>query len=208
MSKMAQERLEKNEDDLVGILVKAQVAIAENNTEEATSYLDRASKQMAIKDKNNVEEYCYYLYLKTLHKNNPNYTNEIKAEIKKYFESGHDTWQLLWLLFYMDERYDENPSLKYTMIKRMFGEGCFSPVMYFEAANILINQPELLRILNSFEIQVLNFAAKYKIVTKDLAKQTADLMIKDKHIMKDTLTYLQDFMSRLRKKRFLHVYVQ
>ena len=118
---MAQERLEKNEDDLVGILVKAQVAIAENNTEEATSYLDRASKQMAIKDKNNVEEYCYYLYLKTLHKNNPNYTNEIKAEIKKYFESGHDTWQLLWLLFYMDERYDENPSLKYTMIKRMFG---------------------------------------------------------------------------------------
>ena len=28
MSKMAQERLEKNEDDLVGILVKAQVAIA------------------------------------------------------------------------------------------------------------------------------------------------------------------------------------
>lgn len=29
MSKMAQERLEKNEDDLVGILVKAQVAIAE-----------------------------------------------------------------------------------------------------------------------------------------------------------------------------------
>ncbi len=71
-------------------------------------------------------------------------------------------------------------ALKYTMIKRMFGEGCFSPVMYFEAANILINQPELLRILNSFEIQVLNFAAKYKIVTKDLAKQTAELMIKDK----------------------------
>lgn len=37
---------------------------------------------MAIKDKNNVEEYCYYLYLKTLHKNNPNYTNEIKAETR------------------------------------------------------------------------------------------------------------------------------
>ena len=103
MSKMAQERLEKNEDDLVGILVKAQVAIAENNTEEATSYLDRASKQMAIKDKNNVEEYCYYLYLKTLHKNNPNYTNEIKAEIKKYFESGHDTWPVSYT--HLEERY-------------------------------------------------------------------------------------------------------
>ena len=25
-------------------------------------------KQFTIKDKNNVEEYCYYLYLKTLHK--------------------------------------------------------------------------------------------------------------------------------------------
>ena len=203
MSKMAQERLEKNEDDLVGILVKAQVAIAENNTEEATSYLDRASKQMAIKDKNNVEEYCYYLYLKTLHKNNPNYTNEIKAEIKKYFESGHDTWQLLWLLFYMDERYDENPSLKYTMIKRMFGEGCFSPVMYFEAANILINQPELLRILNSFEIQVLNFAAKYKIVTKDLAKQTAELMIKDKAYNEGYFNILARFYEQTKEEEVL-----
>lgn len=203
MSQMAQERLEKDENDMVGLLVKAQAAIAENDTEHSILYLDKVSKQMAINDKNNVEQYCYYLYLKTLHKNNPNYTNEIKAEIKKYFESGHDTWQLLWLLFYMDERYDENPSLKYTMIKRMFQEGCFSPVMYFEAANILINQPELLRILNKFEIQVLNFAAKYKIVTKELSKQTAELMLKDKTYNEGYFSILSRFYEQTKDEDVL-----
>ena len=51
MSKWHRNDWKRTKTTLLDILVKAQVAIAENNTEEATSYLDRASKQMAIKDK-------------------------------------------------------------------------------------------------------------------------------------------------------------
>ena len=36
----------------------------------------------------------------------------------------------------MDDRYDENPSLKYTLVKRMFNNGCHSPIMYYEAAKV------------------------------------------------------------------------
>lgn len=180
MDEMADERLAVNKSDVVGLLAKAHIAIVKNHKDTAAEYLSTVSSLMAVKEARSVEEYCFYLYLKTLHKNNSHYTDEIKAEIKNYFEGGHDTWQLLWMLFYMDERYDENPSLKYTLIKRMFNSGCLSPVMYFEAVNVLSKQPELLRIINKFEIQVLNFAGKYHIVTEDLAKQAAGLFAKEK----------------------------
>lgn len=180
MAQMAEERILQNKNDVIGLLSKAQIAIIKGKETEANNYLNKVSGILSVKEATSVEEYCYYLYLKTLYKNNPNFTEDIKAEIKKYFESGHDTWQLLWLLFYMDERYDENPSLKYTMIKRMFNNGCFSPAMYFEAANVIIKQPEILRVLNRFEVQVLNFAAKYHMVNDELAKQAADVIGKEK----------------------------
>ena len=180
MKRMADERLSLNNKDVVGLLAKAHISIVQNQKEVAATYLNEVSETLALHKNYSVEEYCFYLYLKTLQKNNPNYTSEIKEEIKKYYEGGHDTWQLLWMLFYMDERFEENPSLKYTMIKRLFTEGCYSPVMYFEAANIIAKQPELLRIINKFEIQVLNFAGKYHMANAEMAKQTAALMVKEK----------------------------
>lgn len=180
MSHMAEERLLHNKRDVVGLLAKAQIAILQNKSEDAVAYLNEVSQLVAVHSSESIEEYCYYLYLKTLYKNNPSYTDDIKEEIKRYYEGGHDSWQLLWMLFYMDDRYEDNPSLKYTMIKRMFNEGCHSPVMYYEAANVLNKQPELLRVLNKFEIQVLNFAAKYHITNEELAKQAATLMSKEK----------------------------
>ncbi len=204
MNAMADERLAENSNDVIGLLAKAQIAIVQNREEQASEYLHQVSQLVAVKDASSVEEYCYFLYLKTLYKNNSNYTEDIKKEIKNYFEGGHDTWQLLWMLFYMDERYEENPSLKYTLIKRMFHNGCFSPIMYYEAANVLCRQPELLRILNKFEVQVLNFAGKYHIVTEELAKQAAELFAKEKGFNETYLNILSKFYEETNCREVLH----
>ncbi len=175
MKKLAQERLAANAKDVTGLLLQAHIAITQNQNEEAAERLNEVSQLLAQNRKYRTEEYCFYLYLRTLYKNTPEYTHDVKEEIKGYFENGHDSWQLLWILFYVDDRYEENPSLKYTMIKRLFAQGCHSPVMYYEAAQILVKQPELLRIINPFEVQVLNFAGRYHMVKEELAKQTAQL---------------------------------
>ncbi len=182
MSGIAKERLAHNKNDGVGLLAKAQVSILQKNTELANQYLSEVSQIVAVKKSNSIVQYCYYLYLKSLYKNNAAYTDEVKNEIREYFEGGFDRWQLLWLLFYMDERYDDNPTLKYTMVKRMFHNGCTSPIMYYEAANVLNQQPELLRILNKFELQVLNFAGRYHMVSRNLARQTAELISKERTV--------------------------
>lgn len=190
---LAEQRLLYNKNDVTGILAKAQVAILNNNEEQALDYLNRASQLVSIKNEKEVVYYCYYLYLKSIYKNDQSYTHDVKEEIKSYFEGGYDKWQLLWMLFYMDERYDENPSLKYTLVKRMFNSGCVSPVMYYEAAKVLNEQPELLRMLNKFEIQVLNFAGKYHMVGIDLAKQAADIIGREREFNE---TYIK-ILSRL-----------
>jgi hypothetical protein len=190
---LAEQRLIDNRNDIIGILAKAQIGILNNNDEQALEYLGRASQLVSVKNETEVVYYCYYLYLKSIYKNDQSYTYEVKEEIKSYFEGEYDKWQLLWMLFYMDERYDENPSLKYTLVKRMFNNGCVSPIMYYEAAKVLNEQPELLRVLNRFEMQTLNFAGKYHMVGIDLAKQAADIIGREREFNE---TYIK-ILSRL-----------
>lgn len=173
---IAEQRLMVDKDDITGLLLKAQVNILNHNDEHANNYLSKVSSLVSVNTPDNVFYYCYYLYLKALYNKQADYTYSVKQEIEKYYENGYDKWQLLWILFNMDDRYDENPSLKYTLIKRKFSKGCKSPIMYFEAASVLNKQPELLRVINTFELQVLNFAGKYHIIESPLANQAADII--------------------------------
>lgn len=177
---IAEQRLMRNKNDSTGLLAKAQISILQNQMEQAKTYLERASKVVAIKGVSDIIRYCYYLYVRSLYECNSEFTEKVKREVQKYFERGYDKWQLLWILFYIDDRYSENPSLKYTVIKKMFNNGCCSPIMYFEAASVLNQQPELLRMMNRFEIQVLNFAGKYHMVSLDLAKQASDIINRER----------------------------
>lgn len=184
MEKIADERLKNNAKDMEGLLAKAQVAILNGNETDAMEGLNMIASIISQQTEKNIDQYCYYLYLRSLYKGNAEFSNEIKNEIKEYFENGHDSWQILWILFYMDERYDDNPTLKYTLIKRLFNNGCTSPIMYYEAAKVLLEQPEHLRILNQFEIQVLNFIGRYNIASENLAKQAAELIDKEREFNK------------------------
>lgn len=177
---IAEQRLMKNKCDVTGLLAKAQISVLNGNEEQAGEYLKRVAAEVSVNTSRNIIAYCYYLYIKALYRNENSYTEQVKKEIEEYYEGGHDRWQLLWLLFQMDDRYDENPSLKYTLIKRMFSKGCKSPIMYFEAANVLNQQPELLRVVNRFELQVLNFAGRYHMIGDELAKQAADVIIEER----------------------------
>lgn len=177
---LAEHRLMQNKNDVIGLLAKTQISILNGNETQTGEYLKRVAAQVSVNTSRNIIAYCYYLYLKALFRNDNSYTEQVRQEIEQYYEGGYDRWQILWILFNMDDRYDENPSLKYTLIKRMFNKGCTSPIMYFEAANVLNQQPELLRVINRFELQVLNFAGKYHMIEMELAKQAADIIIEER----------------------------
>lgn len=165
-------------DDLYFRLVQAQLYFAQRRQQEGEWLLERVKAEMDGTEP--AELYCYYLYVHSLAQKDERYTAKAAARVKQYYENGHDGWRMLWLLFYLEPSYGNNQSIKLLRIKDVCHAGCISPVMYLEALLILNAQPVLLRVLNHFELQVLNFGCKYQLVSEKLALQAAALIDNEK----------------------------
>ncbi len=140
---------------------------------------DIASEELALKRKS-VFEYCVYLYLEALYRKDEETIRFASDSIRHYYDRGHFDWRILWLLLYVDKRYEKNKIAKLTDIKEQFDAGCRSPILYYEAVCIYNDEPVLLRDLNEFEIQVMNFGIKNWMLSKETAQQYTYLTNKKK----------------------------
>ena len=129
------------------------------------------------------------------------YTAQVLSQVKKFFENGYDTYRILWILFYLSTDSD-NKSIRLVRIKDVINSGCISPVMYIEAMNIINAQPVLLRVLNQFEMQVINYGCRNDIISEKLAMQIADVVANEKNININTLIILKRYMINMRKTRY------
>lgn len=162
-------------------LLQAQMYISRRRDEEAKWLIDSVAEEILDKKEENVVLYCYYLYVRTLQKRKLEQTIIATDIIRKYYENGYDKWQLLWILLYIDTSFENNKSLKLTRIKEQYKIGCRSTLMYYEALYVLNKQPALLRVINSFELQVLNFGSKYDAIDLRLAVQISELAMLEKN---------------------------
>lgn len=165
-------------------LVQAQLCFMQQRIQEGEWLLESVAEEVT-RNKNdnsvkNIELYSYYLYVSTLYKKDEQYTKKVIEAVKKYYENGYDTWRILWLLFYLDKGFARNESIKLSRIKDMCHNGCTSPVMYIEAISVMNTQPLLVRVLNSFEIRVLQFGCRYNLITEKLAYHVAELIGNEK----------------------------
>lgn len=195
-----------NGDDLYFRLVQAQLYFAQRRQQEGEWLLERVKAQLDGTEP--AELYCYYLYVHSLSQKDEKYTAEAAARVKRFYENGHDGWRMLWLLFYLDTSYGNNQSIKLLRIKDVCHAGCTSPVMYLEALLILNAQPALLRVLNRFELQVLNFGCKYQMVSEKLAFQAAALINNEKIASASMLQLLKQLNDTYDSDEILSVLVK
>lgn len=152
-------------------LLKIHLSIVADRTKITEELLaDIASEELALKRKS-IFEYCVFLYLDAMYRKDEETVKSAAESIRRFYESGHNDWQILWLLLYLDKRYDKNKSEKLSAIKEQFENGSRSPILYYEAVCIYNEEPFLLRELNDFEIQVLNFGIKNWMLSKEAAGQ-------------------------------------
>ena len=85
----------------------------------------------------------------------------------------------------------------------MVNDGCSSPIMYLEAINIINSQPVLLRVLNQFEIRVINFGCRYDIISEKLAMQIAAVAANEKNIDINMLIILRKLYEKFDKDEIL-----
>lgn len=165
-------------------LVQAQLYLAQRRQQEGEWLLEHVKNELDIsrlsENVQNVELYCYYLYVNSMAVRDEAYTAKAAQTVRQYYENGYDTWRILWLLSYLDIAYSRNQSIKLIRIKDVCHDGCASPIMYMEALSIMNAQPALVRVLNRFEQQVLYFGCKYGLITEKLAHHAAELIGNEK----------------------------
>lgn len=165
-------------------LLQAQICISKGMESDASWLLESAAEELFENGNKDTELYCYYLYVRTIQKRNTEFTEEMIEKIRKIYNTENNNWKILWILFYLDESYDNNLSIKLARIKEQFVMGMKSPLMYYEAMSAFAEYPEFLRVLDDFELQALNFGSREGMISKQLAGQVAEIAMTAKSFNK------------------------
>ena len=116
----------------------------------------------------------YHSFLSAMLKGDMVSISRTAAEITKALQKTPESWILTYLLMKADVKYD-NPEEKLVLLKTQFEQGASQIVLYYEAFKIFREEPHRIRKLEEFEVKILNFAAKYQLITKELAVYTANI---------------------------------
>lgn len=179
-----------DEDNEYYRLVQAHIHIIAGQKEEARWILESYNYNRFAIGKN-VELSSYYLYLTTRISNDSVGQKKVAEELSKTYMKHPESWQILCMLVNVDQEY-RIYSERLRALERQFYRGAHSILFYMEAFKCYRDKSSSLKRLGQFEIHVLLFAAKYKLLTKELALYTANLASQmkqfDKHLFQ-TLVY-------------------
>jgi hypothetical protein len=155
-------------------LMKAQAFLVNRQRQEASWIMEDFKRSWT--DKEN-PIWGYYLYLCTLAEREPSYVNRIAAEIDLLAAKNPDNALLFWIQLFVKEEYYRNNTRRLRAIEHWVGRfDCHSPYLYLEAYYLLWQDPYLLGKLDAFEIEILNWAARQKVLTKDIIGQIIRLV--------------------------------
>ena len=154
-------------------LVQAHVYFLVGKLEEATWILDHYSANRQNGGKSPIVS-SYYLYLTTLQHTSSSHARRVIDEIEKLYSRHPYSWELLCMLVNLAPEY-KNLEKRLYVLERQFYNGAHQIIFYLQALKCFKENATLLKKIGSFELQVLGFAIKYKLMSKELALYVANL---------------------------------
>ena len=166
------ERLVRNEEKNIAFrLFQAQLLLTKKRFDEAKWILDHTGDMIRGMEDTNAPLEAYYFYLTTLLRGEEEYTLEVADYVGRLYRERGEDWRVAWLLLYLSRDLNRSASGKWVFIEKQFYQGCYSPIMYIEALQILNINPTLLRNIGEFEMQVLYYGYKQDALTADVLEQ-------------------------------------
>lgn len=184
-------------------LVQIQLLLTQKKHGEAGFLLEHVEhKVMRLKEKQ-PELYAYYLYVRVLYIRDSRSVKETLLTVRRLYENGHDSWQILWVLLYLDEEYLQNKSLKLVQLKEQYAKGARSPFLYYEACVAMNEQPALIRVLNGFEQQAVWWGIRKGMLSEKTGLQIAALAQMEKRGTPLLYRILEAFYEKYKNKMIL-----
>lgn len=156
------------------LLVHAHICLLGKRLEEAKWILESYNYNRFAIGKN-VEMSSYYLYLTTLLSNDSIGQRRVAEELSKSYLKHPESWMILCMLVNVDSEYKIYSERLHTLEQHFYEEKAHSIWFYMEAFKCFREKSSSLKKLGAFEVRVLYFAAKYKLMTKELALYSANL---------------------------------
>ncbi len=119
-------------------------------------------------------------YLEAMRQKSAEEVRVFAAQIRQLSERCKESALLLWFRLYTDRRSEGGRAANLAEIAQRYERGCRSPILYYEAAAIWNEEPALLKEPGAFELQVLFFALKRKMLQKEVVLQLSILALQTK----------------------------
>lgn len=177
-----QEDTRENKQKLAARLYQIHIWQVAGRNAAVKNALSEFQKQEGEEEVSGYPELKAGLYYLSAMSKKPAFTVEEAAlKIRPLYRENLDKWLLLWFLLHLDRAYQDARN-RYEAVRSHFVEGAPSPIMLLEALMALKEEPSLLRCLDSFELRLLQFAAKYQSLTKELVQQMIYLAARQKNM--------------------------
>ena len=134
--------------------------------------------------------YGYFLYLTTLVNRESEYVDQIAARINKMYNRENYDWRLGWLMLYLQEELCFRPEKRYQFLEEQYHNGANSPVLYGDCLELMKENPSLLVKLEEFELAVLSFAAKNRIMPESVSERVLFLAGRERSVRKKVVYIL------------------
>lgn len=156
------------------LLAHAHICLIGNRADEAKWLLESYNYNRFAIGKD-VELSSYYLYLTTLLSNDTIGQRKVAEELSRSFMKHPDSWKILCMLVEVDSEYKIFSERLRALEKQFYEEKSHSIWFYLQAFRCFREKSSSLKKLGMFEVRVLLFAVKHKLMTRELALYTANL---------------------------------
>lgn len=176
------EKMHKHyEESLLVRLLQAESYLLSGQKDRALVMLEGCRDEALANRLEQMEIYCFYLYLcYQIQKKTGQRDTLIRLLGKQLSEKKNQNY-LFFLLLKLEPGMEENPGELLNWLRQIFKNGCKSPFLYAEGLKLFIRDITLLKKMDSFELQVMFFAAKRELIKHELALRIAGLAEVTKH---------------------------
>lgn len=160
------------------MIMKAHVNFMGERKDDAVWLMEKVSSYRITPNKH-PETAAYYLFVNALIKDDVAYRNKVIEDITRLYMKYPYTWELLYMLVHLEPKY-KNSADVIRVYERQFSNGANHLLLFADAYLCYQVNVILLRKMGAFEIQVLDFATKYKMISKEVAVYMAELISQQK----------------------------
>lgn len=140
---------------------------------EAASILNGYNYSRSIVGKESLVS-LYHQFLMVWNKKSGSQLNKVVEELNRAYMKRPKSWELVYMLLEIDPEY-RSYTKRLSVLERHYNNGANQIILYWQAYKCFLEHPASLKKLSSFEIQILNFAIKYQLLSKECALYMANL---------------------------------